>query len=1064
MLRNQANRQGLLLALVSLLLLASAADAELLPIKTFTIADGLPNYEINKIVRDSRGFLWLCTGDGLSRFDGYAFANFSTDQGLPHRVVYDLLETRNGEYWIATGGGLVLFTPQVSSQSHVTYAHEASSRGLSMFMTVLPQPESRGGRVVTALLEDQSGTIWCGTYDGLYRLDRTSLTLQPVEVGLPREGSEGRIINDLLEDQYHSLWIATPSGLYRRWADGGVAGYTKRDGLPDVFLHDLLVDHAGQFWAATRYHGFFRFTADGTRKPIEVVRSYAAADGLTTNWVFQLFETADRHFWIATNVGLVEFFPESEQLGAPHFHVYREVNGLSYHDITTINEDTGGNVWLGTNAAGAMKLERNGFITYDKKDKLYGVNAIFGSRMGAVCFRASVLSDENKAVLDGAKANPLGRTQFHAYTQLGQFDGRRFTWFKPKKVPDLGWLMEGITEQGHNGEWWVGTGGTIYRFPASDNFVSIKTSTPLAILSTIKLGAPQTYRFFEDSRGDLWISNMSGKPLLRWDRAQQTFHDVLSEVGLSSVSDLIRSFGEDRSGNIWMGFNGGLARYKNGSFTSFGVNEGLPPGAIISIFPDHAGRLWLASARSGLIRIDDPEAARPTFINYTTAQGLSSNSAEVFADHLITEDLQGHIYFGTSRGVDQLDPPTGHIKHFTTADGLASGTIKSAFCDRNGVLWFGTSQGLSKFAPAPEESPGAPPPILIDGVRIAGADRAVSALGETEITVPDLGADQNQMQISFVGLTFQSGDILRYQYRLEGAESDWSTPAEQRSVNYARLAPGRYRFLVRAMNSEGVVSDKPAFITFRILPPVWRRWWFLSAVAIMLLLILYQLYRYRLASLLELERVRTRIAIDLHDDIGSSLSRMAILSEVAKRRSEGTARDPGKILTEIADSARKAVDSMSDIVWAIDPRRDDLNNVVFRVRQFASDLLSAQGIVWQFHAPPDAEIVRLNPEQRRQIFLIFKEGINNSVRHANCSSVYLSLEVVHHQIIGEIRDDGCGFAVPALDQAPETGGAGHGLGNLRVRTKQLGGQLSIDSSIGHGTCIRLSIPCRKSMA
>lgn len=354
MLRNQANRRGPLLALIFLLLLASAADAELLPIKAYTIADGLPHYEINKIVRDSRGFLWLCTADGLSRFDGYTFANFSTDQGLPHRAVYDLLETRNGEYWIATGGGLVLFTPQAPPQPRAIYANEAISRGSSMFMTVLPQPESRGGRAITALLQDQSGTIWCGTYDGLYRLDRTSLTLQPVEVGLPREWFEGRIINDLLEDQYHSLWIATPSGLYRRWADGGAARYTKQDGLPDEFLHDLLVDHAGQLWAATRYHGFFRFTADGTRKPIEVVRSYAAADGLTTEWVFQLFETSDRHFWIATNVGLVEFFPESEKLGGPRFHVYGEVNGLSYYDITAINEDTGGNLWLGTNAAGAI--------------------------------------------------------------------------------------------------------------------------------------------------------------------------------------------------------------------------------------------------------------------------------------------------------------------------------------------------------------------------------------------------------------------------------------------------------------------------------------------------------------------------------------------------------------------------------------------------------------------------------------------------------------------------------------------------------------------------------------
>jgi ligand-binding sensor domain-containing protein/signal transduction histidine kinase len=1060
MLRNQANPQGLLLALISLLLLASAADAELLPIRTYTIADGLPTYEINKIVRDSRGFLWLCTADGLSRFDGYTFANFSSDQGLPHRAVYDLLETRNGEYWIATGGGLVLFTPQAAPQSHVTYAHEASSRGSSMFMTVLPQPEPRGGKIVTALLEDQSHTIWCGTYDGLYRLDRTSLTLQPIEAGLPREGFEGRIINDLLEDQYHSIWIATSSGLYRRWADGGTARYTKRDGLPDEFLHDLLVDHEGQFWAATRYHGFFRFTADGTRKPIEVVRSYAAADGLTTNWVFQLFETSDRHFWIATNVGLVEFFPRSEKLGAPRFHVYGEVNGISFHDVTTINEDTGGNVWLGTNAAGAMKLERDGFITYEKKDGLYSVNAIFGSRMGEVCFRAAVLVDEHNAVPDGARPDRLARRQ----TLLGQFDGRRFTWFKPNSLPDLGWLMEGITLQGHNGEWWVGTGRTIYRFPASDNFVSVKSSTPLAIFPTHEPGAPQMYRLFEDSRGDLWISNMSSKPLLRWDRARQTFHDILSEIGFSPVSDVIRSFGEDRAGNIWMGFNGGLARYTNGSFTSFGANEGLPPGAIISIFLDHAGRLWLASARSGLIRIDDPEAARPTFIDYTTAQGLSSNSTEVFADQLIAEDLQGHIYIGTSRGVDQLDPPTGHIKHFTTADGLAPGTIKAAFCDRHGVLWFGTSQGLSKFAPASQESPVASPPILIDGVRIAGADRAVSALGETEIAVPDLGADQNQIQISFVGLTFQPGDILRYQYKLEGAESDWGTPAEQRSVNYARLPPGRYRFLVRAMNSEGVVSDKPAFITFRILPPVWRRWWFLSAVAIVLLLILYRLYRYRLASLLELERVRTRIAIDLHDDIGSSLSRMAILSEVAKRQMEGTTRGSDRILTDIAESSRKAVDSMSDIVWAIDPRRDDLSNVVFRVRQFASDLLVAKDIAWQFQAPPEFERIKLDPEQRRHIFLIFKEAINNSVRHANCNSVYLSLEVVHSQITGEIRDDGSGFTVTSLNQIDRNGPAGHGLENLHARATDLGGHLHLDSSPGRGTRVRFSIPLKRSMA
>jgi signal transduction histidine kinase/sugar lactone lactonase YvrE len=614
--------------------------------------------------------------------------------------------------------------------------------------------------------------------------------------------------------------------------------------------------------------------------------------------------------------------------------------------------------------------------------------------------------------------------------------------------------MEGITLQGHNREWWVGTGRTIYRFPPSDNFLSIKTSTPLAIFPTSELGAPQTYRLFEDSHGDLWVSNMSGKPLLRWDRARQTFHDILSEVGLSSVSDLIRSFGEDRSGNIWMGFNGGLARYRNGSFTVFGPNDGLlPPGAIISIFLDHAGRLWLASARSGLIRIDDPDAARPIFINYTTAQGLSSNSTEVFADQLITEDLQGHIYIGTSRGVDQLDPPTGHIKHFTTADGLASGSIKAAFCDRNGVLWFGTSQGLSKFVPGPEDSRAAAPPILIDDLRIAGADRVVSALGETEITVPDLGADQNQLQISFVGLSFQSGDFLRYQYKLEGAESDWSLPAEHRSVNYARLAPGRYRFQVRAINSDGVVSTKPAFITFRILPPVWRRWWFLSAVAIVLLMILYQLYRYRLASLIEIERVRTRIAIDLYDDIGSNLSLIAVVSDGLRDELQ---RSNGKIterLSLIANVSHRSVDAMSDIVWAVNPAKDHLQDLTQRMRRFASDAFVARHIDFEFNSPDTEHDVRIRSELRRELFLIFKESINNAARHSACARVDICLEVVGSAIVLQIADNGIGFD-------PARSIDGNGLVSMRRRAVAIGGTLNIISSPGAGTVVLLKVPVK----
>jgi len=533
-------------------------------------------------------------------------------------------------------------------------------------------------------------------------------------------------------------------------------------------------------------------------------------------------------------------------------------------------------------------------------------------------------------------------------------------------------------------------------------------------------------------------------------------------AGLPSKGARVGSFGEDRAGNVWIGLNGQIARYRNGSFTLFTGDDGIPPSVITSIYSDHSGRLWLASTRSGLVRVDDPESERPTFVDYTTAHGLSSNNINVSAG-LIVEDLQGRIYIGTGRGLDRLDPATGHFRHFTTADGLAPGSFLACFRDRNGGLWFGMGRGLSHFVPAGDEPRGAPAPILISGLQVAGSRRFVSALGEADMLLPDLAPGQNQLQIDFIGLSFAPGEVLRYQYKLEGTDRDWGPPTEQRSVTY-RLAPGRYKFLVRAVNSDDVPSGTPAVIAFRILPPVWARWWFLMLVAVGLMLILYRLYRYRVARLLELERVRTRIATDLHDDIGSSLSRMAILSEVAKRRLKGAEQESVSILTDIAESARGVTDSMSDIVWAIDPRRDDLSNVVFRVRQFAADLLGAKGISWTLQAPPEFDKVKLNPQQRRHIFLIFKEAISNSARHARCNSVWLSLGIVHNEIVGEIRDDGRGLAVRFPDQPAGDGRGGHGLENMRTRAAQLGGHLIIDSAPGSGTCIRVEVPLKRAMA
>ncbi|HEY7184527.1 MAG TPA: two-component regulator propeller domain-containing protein, partial [Blastocatellia bacterium] len=766
---------------LALIAMSSLTRAERLPIKTYAIVDGLAHNKINKIVRDSRGFLWFCTGDGLSRFDGYTFTNYGTDQGLPHREVNDFLETRNGEYWVATNAGLVRFNPKAPPERRVVYingANENDSRAWPMFTVIVPDEKERPARAINVLLEDHSGAVWCGSYKGLYRLDRSRgrfalRPINPVNMGMP-EG-EGQNINDLLEDGGGSLWIAAPSGLYRQWPDGGAARYTRRDGLPDDFLHDLFEDHEGRLWAGTRYGGFFQFGADDARRPPVVLRSFSGRDGMPTPWVFQLFETSDRKFWVATSRGLLQFFPNRDDQGR-WFHSYSERNGLSYFDVTALEEDLGGNLWLGTNNAGAMKFERDGFITYGQRDGLYTVNSIFEDRAGGLCFRGSVFGDKHTSVFEGASLDPLGRTPDYHYTRLGRFDGRTFSWFMPRAVGDLGWVMEGITLQTRDGEWWVGGAHGLYRFPASDNFSRIKTARPLAAYTDKDgLGVSYPFRLFGDSRGNVWVSTFSASHVLLWERDSKSLRDMSKAPGFPSKDNGASSFGADHAGNVWIGFNGQIARYRDGVFDLFTAGDGVPPGAITSIYVDHAGRLWFTSARSGLIRVDDPAERRPKFVNYTTAQGLSSNSTDV-CERNIVEDLQGRIYVGTGRGLDRLDPATGRFKHFTTADGLAPGSFLACLRDRRGALWFGSSGGLSRFIPTPDEPSQAPPPILISDLRVAGSRQFISALDETDVHLPDLPADQNQLQFDFTGLSFSPGDALRYQYRVEGAGEDWSAP------------------------------------------------------------------------------------------------------------------------------------------------------------------------------------------------------------------------------------------------------------------------------------------------
>ena len=321
----------------------------------------------------------------------------------------------------------------------------------------------------------------------------------------------------------------------------------------------------------------------------------------------------------------------------------------------------------------------------------------------------------------------------------------------------------------------------------------------------------------------------------------------------------------------------------------------------------------------------------------------------------------------------------------------------------------------------------------------------------------EFDASKNQLEIKFVSLGFRSGDVLRYQFMLAGADRDWSAPTNQRIVHYANLKPGSYQFRVRAVNADGLVSSEPASLAFTIVPPVWQRWWFIALVVVALIAVTHLAYRYHTRRLIELERVRTRIATDLHDDIGASLSKIAILSDVAGQELSARKGTPvAGPLAQIADTSRDCVDAMSDIVWAVNPQRDHLSDLTYRMRRFAEDLLDAKDIAFTIRSTLDDKDVPLGADLRREVYLIFKECINNLVKHSECTEARVEFGNDGPWLVISVADNGKGFAPVANGNA--TGMGGHGLANMQRRAHALGGSLQIGSNPCRGTSVTLKVP------
>lgn len=1028
-----SDRRERLYALVKILVMsmlaafsfATPTAAERLPVKTYTVADGLLRDAVHRIRPDSRGFLWFCTSEGIGRFDGSGITNFTVSDGLPDRLVNDFIETRNGKLYVATRKGLARLNPN-------GLAGSTDNPLFSVFV-----PENPKARSIQILYEDRSGRLWAGTSDGLFKLneDGDKVTFEHFVLGDALQSSGGAIaqpgpntlpVSSIIEDRRGIFWVGSfGGGLFRISPTEGLRRYTARDRLSDNKVTDLLEDKSGRIWMSLRSDekgGVCRLDPENAENP--VIDCFTKADGLGSNWVRDMIETSDGQIWLATVPGLCRWQDKSSGTVCKTFS---SENNLC-DDMLSIAEDKDGNLWTGS-ACGAKKIARYGFSTFDRSDGLDQdeVESIFESSARALFILTTPLKNRI----------------------ISRFTGERFVSRKAGLPVDIGyhgWGWKHTVRQDSKGSWWIPTGEGLYRSPDGTDFEN---------LSAVKLTREDPghqysdiFRLFEDSRGDVWIAThgTSGE-LFRWERASGKWINHSVEAGFTDFR-VGTAFTEDKTGTVWIGATSdhnesALVRYKNGQFNRYTKANGAPSGWIQDLFCDSEGRLWLASDNEGLWRLDDVGSAKLEFFKYTTANGLMSNSTASVVD-----DQYGRIYVGTWRGIDRLTPETGRVEHFTTDDGLPANLVRSSYRDHNNKLWFATDKGVSTYAPEPRRDRN-PPNLFITGLRIEGVPQSVSIMGESEIPALELSSSQRQIAIEFIGLGASLGEKLRYEYNFNN--SNW-TATDERILNFANLSAGEYSVAIRAVTSDGIYSLKPALISFRIAAPIWQRPWFLAASAGLLALVIYLIYRARLRRFVELEKVRVRIATDLHDDIGANLTRIALLSEVARQKTEN---GNGQMLSSIADIARESVASMNDIVWAIAPEHDSLTDLTRRMRRHAEEVFASREIDLSFNAASSRQDVILSLSVRRDLLLIFKEAVNNAAKHSECSRASVDFVYDHSFVTLRIEDDGIGFDTSEVFD-------GQGVRSLKRRADSMGGRISIDSTPGRGTTVEFELRLGKS--
>ncbi len=960
---------------------------------------GLPQNTVTGIAQTSDGYLWLTTLDGVARFDGLRLKMFkaSDTPALGSGRIRFMFTGRHGELWLSTQEGGVI-------------------RLLNGRFSPLVLPKSQGVRAaVTQVAEDESGALWLSTEDGkVGRLAAGQYSI--VSTNWSAERGTGFQVR---ADARGRLWALSSSGLFQVLGDALVPAVQGKSG--EYSFHSP--SRTGGWWLVTG--GRIRLWRDGQWLGA-VDQPGGAAGGITC-----ILEDHGGRLWVGTAAnGLFRCDTNGATMQFTRQH------GLSSVAIRTLLEDAEGHIWVGTEDGGLNRLRLPLF-------------AVYGPDQGLSSERVTTVSEgPDGALWVGTDGNGVKRLGGEAAGPVGG-DATSASWRVATVLADQA------------GGIWVGLrSGGVFRWQ-DGHF------TPLTGFATA--GYP-TRSLYEDSRGAIWIGQRITRTLARVQGGKVQTVALPQSMPLADV----RVAAEDASGAMWFGTDGaGLLRYKDGQFTRFTREQGLSSDFVWALRPEPDGSLWLGTYGGGLTRLKDGRA-----VTCTSRDGLVDDVICHIAD-----DGRGQYWFSSNQGVFRVSKAELyqfaerrrariHCVAYGKADGLpvleCEGGCQPAGCrSRDGRLWFPTIRGLVAVDPSDVSTNTVPPPVHIERLVVDGKEIGVSEWpqhdnGQARPVALELRPGSRRIEFHYTGVNFSAPEKLRFRHKLEGVDAEWVDTGGQREASYDRLGHGRYTFRVQACNREGVWNEAGDVVALTVLPYFWQTWWFAAlfltafggAVGVTVRHVLRRRHERQvklLRQLHALERERTRIARDIHDDLGGSLTEIGYLGALAVRDSRSL-EEAREQIGRITERTRELARRLDETVWAVNPKNDTPAQLATYLCRFAREFLEPTAIRCRLDVASSLPEVPLSAEVRHNVFLVVKEALNNAAKHSAAAELWLRLRTSDGALVIEVSDNGRGFRPEAHREA------GNGLRNMTARMEEMGGRLTVRSAPGEGTTVCLQLP------